>query len=189
MKKLFSSLSYVLVIISFILVFVSLLLTMTVAKGKASSIFGYSVLLISSESMEPEYPVKTMVLTKQMNINDLKVGNVITFYSKDPEIYNIPVTHRINEVKTNQQGAIYLVTKGDSNIICDKYFVYEEDIIGVVVGSNKLFGQFVSLLSNKWVFFSVIILPLFLVFILSIKDIIKAIKKPKEDDLVEEQDI
>lgn len=188
MKKLFSSLSYVLIIISFILVFVALLFSMTISEGKTPSIFGYSSLIITSGSMEPEYPVKSIVIVKRTDAEDLRVGEVITFYSNDPSILNIPVTHRISEIK-NIDGNISFVTKGDANQVCDEYEVFEDDIIGKVVGSNDYFGRLISYFSNRWIFLSLIILPLFLVCIFSVKDIIKTVKNPEEVELVEEQDI
>ncbi len=189
MKKLFSSLSYVLVVVSFILVFVAMMLSMTISEGKVPSIFGYSALIVSSGSMEPKYPVKSVVISKQVSIEDLRVGDVITFYSNDPDIYNTPVTHRINEIKTDSDGDISLITKGDANLICDKYLVFEEDVIGKVIGCNNFFGRFIQLISNRWIFFSIIILPLFLVCVFSVKDIFKTVKHSKEVELVEEQDI
>ena len=189
MKKILNSLSYVLVIISFLLVFVALLMSMTISEGKPPSIFGYSTFIITTGSMEPEYPIKSILFTKQVDVNDLEVGDVITYYSNDPTIYNIPVTHRIVAVNIDTQGSVSFTTKGDTNLTCDEYLVYEEDIIGKVIGSNKFFGKMISLLSNKLVFFTVIILPLFLVFVFSIKDIIKTVKHAKEVEPVEEQDI
>lgn len=188
MKKIFSSVSYVLVIVSFVLVLLAMLLSMTISEGKTPSILGYSALIVSSGSMDPVYPVNTIVITKNIEIEDCKVGDVITFYSNDPVVYNVPITHRINEIRTDDNGKISLITKGDANYICDDYPVFEEDIIGKVVGNSKIFGKLILLISNKWVYFTFIILPLFLVCVISFRDIINAVKHSEEVDLVEEQD-
>jgi len=188
MKKIFSILSYILVVISFVLVFVGLLFSMTLSEGKAPSVFGYSILVVSSGSMTPDYPINTVVFTKEIDIEDCRVGDVITFYSDNPEIYNLPVTHRINEIKPDDNGNLSVITKGDANYVCDEYPVYQDNIIGKVIMSSNFLGKLFLLLSNKFVFLFLIIIPLFLVCFFSIKDIVKTIKNPEEVGLVEEQD-
>jgi len=122
--------------------------------------FGYCFLNVRTQSMEPVFPVGTVVITKKAVAGTLKKGDIISFYSQDPAIKGIPNTHRIYSVEKKENGGVYFITKGDNNDVQDQYPVYPSEIIGVVVGSVGSVGKAVSLLSNRYVLFFVIILPL-----------------------------
>ena len=68
------------------------------AKGKAAKIMGRSLLHIVTGSMEPTISVDDYVVVKKVNANTLKVGDIIAYYSEDPEIEGRIVIHRIVEI-------------------------------------------------------------------------------------------
>ena len=166
------SLVSVCLIIASILV---LLKVITTKQGEAPSIFGYSLFRVVTGSMEPQIPVDSLILVKREEASNLQVGDVISFYSRDPSLLGEVNTHRIVEIHENE-GSLSFTTKGDANNIVDRYDTREEDLLGKVVFSSASIGKFVRLLSNPLVFFPFIILPL---AILIIKNIIDSVKTAK----------
>lgn len=152
-----------------------LLKVITTKQGEAPSIFGYSLFRVVTGSMEPQIPVDSLILVKREEASDLQVGEVISFYSRDPSLLGEVNTHRIVEIHENE-GSLSFTTKGDANNIVDRYDTREEDLLGKVVFSSASIGKFVRLLSNPLVFFPFIILPL---AILIIKNIIDSVKTAK----------
>lgn len=179
-KKALSLFTSILVFLIFSLglfVFVTVLLT----KGEGvPNFFGYSFMNVKTESMVPAYPVGTVVITKKIEIEKLKAGDVISFYSEDPIIKGIPNTHRIFSAEKNESGKIYFITKGDNNSDIDKYPVYEKDLIGKVQGSIGSAGKVLAMLKNRYIFFFLFIIPLTVIMVFEFRNLTKLIKC--EDD-------
>ena len=56
------------------------------AKGEVPYFFGYSVMNIVSDSMEDKIPEGTFILIKKTDPSKIKFGDIICFYSDDPDI-------------------------------------------------------------------------------------------------------
>lgn len=137
------------------------------------SFYGYSFLSVRTASMEPVYKVGSVIITKEIDTAELKIGDVISFYSDDPAIYGTPNTHRIVSIGTNEVDKTYFVTKGDNNPIADRYRVYADKVIGRVQGNIGLAGKILSIFKNRIVIFFILIVPLVLVFLFEAKNIKK----------------
>ena len=127
-SKIFTILSYVLMAILVVIIVMTLIAKF---NNKVPSVLGYSVLRISSGSMETTLPTGSYIVVKKTDPKDVKVGDIITFYSDDPTIYGMPNTHRVIGIKTGEDGKLIFQTKGDNNLIEDKYPPSEDALIGV----------------------------------------------------------
>lgn len=70
---------------------------------------GWQPLVVLSGSMEPAYPVGSLVYVKKAEPAEVKTNDVITFYMEDGQTV---VTHRVVKIDTNNQC---FFTKGDAN--------------------------------------------------------------------------
>ena len=95
-------------------------------RGEVAGVFGVSVVKVVTGSMEPSIHAGDYIVLKQTDPDELRVGDVICFYSRDSAIYGKPNTHRI--VSVLDDGSF--VTKGDANPISDSVTVPPETIIG-----------------------------------------------------------
>ena len=158
------------------------LLTVVLAKpGEAPNFFGFSLFRVMTGSMEPTVPTNSLIVVKRVPAKDLEVGDVITFYSRDPSLMGEPNTHRIIRFEEDG-GKRYVYTKGDANNIEDRYPTYEEDLIGRVVFSSLGLGKFVRLISNPIIFIPLIIVPLVIMLGRSIYDSVTAAKKLAKEE-------
>lgn len=120
-------------------VVISFILAMSVPR-----LFGCHFVTIETGSMEPALPIGSACLIKPVTIEDLKIGDIITFQATDGE-NEIIVTHRILFEGTN---AVY--TKGDANEVVDKKPIGQDRLIGKVLFHLPMFGYIFKLL-DIWI--------------------------------------
>ncbi len=87
---------------------------------------GFKPFVIASGSMEPNINIGDIVLVQPTDMNEIKVGNIIAYH-----VSNRIVVHRVVEV-LNNNGKIYLKTKGDANLDADPGLVTERVILGKI---------------------------------------------------------
>ncbi len=99
---------------------------MVVALGAAAlmvlpSLLGFERYVIVSGSMEPTIPVGAVVYDEVVPVDDLEVGDIITFVPPQEFGIDAPVTHRIVDITSTapgngqESGAPVFRTKGDAN--------------------------------------------------------------------------
>lgn len=124
--------------------------------GNVPRVFGYSIMNIVSGSMEDEIPKGSYILIKKVEPEKVKRGDVICFYSTDPQIYGLPNTHRVVEEPINNNGSIEFVTRGDANPINDKETAKGENLIGVYVKRLDTLTAFSNALKGNMMIFVII---------------------------------
>jgi len=89
-------------------------------------IIGGKSMAVLSGSMEPKIPVGSIVCTKAIEFDELKIGDVISYQVNQDVI----VTHRINSIDRAKEE---VVTKGDANNAVDGAPVTKDQIMGKVL--------------------------------------------------------
>lgn len=172
-EKIFNTLETVL----FVTVFTVLCIMLySLHKYQSVSLFNYKFLRIVSDSMEPTFASGSCIIVKKTNPDKLQPGDIITFISHDDRIYEEYNTHRIYEIKTDKNGEIVFITKGDKFSSPDDKTVRKNDIIGKYVCKvpfSKAINFLIIKLSNSMVYFVIIIIPLILCLLSYIKQLMK----------------
>ena len=186
MKKVISTLiNTVLVLVIILAAGVMVLTGINAKSGKATTILGYGLMAVQTGSMTPEYPIGSVIIIKETAPEKLKEKDVITFYSSNPMLGNMIVTHRIMSVNNDGDGTYSYVTQGDANSIPDEYAAESEKVIGKVIAKSVLMEKIVSLRQNPATFLLVILLPMCVIIGLEVFNISKknaAIKDGKNDE-------
>jgi len=119
-----------------ILLLVAIVLYLMIARitGKVPSFFGYSVVRIVTPSMDPKIPVGSFVLIKRVSPDKIESGDIITFYTDDPDpvVAGKTITHRVLAVEV-KDGKYVFETKGDNtatNPVPDAYPARGERLVG-----------------------------------------------------------
>ena len=97
-------------------------------------LFGVQVYSVISGSMEPEYPVGSLIYVKEVKPSEVQVGDVITFVLSN----KTPATHRVIAIDKDNQ---LFYTQGDANYQINEETgekVYMED---PSVHFNNLIGK------------------------------------------------
>ena len=180
--KLFNILAIGLIVAS-VLVLLTVVLT---PAGQVPQIFGFSVFRVMTGSMEPEIPEDSMLLVRKTPPEEIKEGDVISFFSPDPTLEGAVNTHRVQRVEQHD-GDIWFTTKGDANAIEDIYPPDDSLLVGRVVFQSYGLGKAVSLLSNPLVFGAIILLPLLIILLMNLYRAVRLaadISKKEEEEAV-----
>lgn len=94
---------------------------------KVPSVFGYSTMSVLTGSMRPYLEPGDLIIDKEVDAEEIKVGDVVTF-----KVGSSIVTHRVVEV-LNDGGKLLFRTRGDANNTDDGGLTESRNIIGKVV--------------------------------------------------------
>ena len=175
--KLFSKIiSYTLIVV--LMVVASFFITYVVC-GKVAEKEGknppFGLYTVISPSMTPNIDVYDVVFVKSTSEEDLKVDDVITFYSSNAFFGNTPITHRIVEIlDIPNNGTMYRV-KGDANESADSEKVIPSNIIGKVIFKIPKLGKLQFFLASKKGWLLAILIPAVSIIIYDIFKLIRLI--------------
>ena len=129
------TLKKILNVISTILVVIVVVLALLLVGAR---FIGLNVYTVLSGSMEPTYHVGSLIYVKDVDTDELKAGDVITYMLDEDTI----VTHRIADVIPDETdpSIIRFQTKGDANDSVDGSLVHYKNVIGTPVFSIPKLG-------------------------------------------------
>ena len=136
MKKVFSAVTTALLVL---VILVALALV-------GVRVFGIAPYTVLSGSMEPTYHVGSLIYVKNVDPNELMVGDPITYVIEGGTV----VTHRITEILPDygDDGAPGFKTKGDANNTEDGTPVHSKNIIGKPIFTIPLLGYVAYVIQN-----------------------------------------
>lgn len=162
------------------------LMIILAGQGRVPYVFGYRVLQVITDSMEPTIADRTCIIIKQVEQEDIKVGDIITFVSESPQIRGYLNTHRVYEITEDEEtGETLYITKGDASSEPDPYPVQYEQVAGRYVRElpfGELLFRAIQFLMDQVNYFVVVMLPLFLCCMSYIRQLFKALFGKEEDD-------
>ena len=125
-------------------------------QGKTVPVFGKCVLKVETGSMEQTLHVGDFILMDMDFEGKLKVNDIIAFYSDDPSIKGMLVTHRI--VGIDDEGKY--ITMGDANPEEDRVHVSPDRIEGKFVKKLRFYKWIGSFADRRKLLLLLVILPL-----------------------------
>ncbi len=128
-------------------------------EDEVPGIFGRTPLIVLTDSMYPEIESGDIIICKDIDPEDVKVGDVISFF--DPEGNGTSVvTHRVNDVIT-YEGKLYFRTQGDNNNAEDKASVPAENLVGIWTGTRLAgLGHVALFMQSTWGLIVCIFIPI-----------------------------
>ena len=149
-------------------------------KDQVPSISGIFPMIILTDSMYPEFESVDLIICNTAEPEEIKVGDVICFY--DPAGNGTAtVTHRVQEVVTDDEGNLAWITKGDANNTEDLPTVPAKNLIGVYKTRLKGLGNVAMFMQTTQGLIICVICPIIL---LVAYDVIRrrAYEKSKKKD-------
>lgn len=111
------------------------------------AVVGGTPLTVLTSSMEPTLPPGTLVVIKPAPVDEIEVGDVLTYQirSGDPAV----VSHRVVSRTVSTNGTTTFTTRGDNNDVADAAPVTEAQIKGTVWYSIPWLGYVNSAISGE----------------------------------------
>lgn len=152
-------------------------------KGEKPNIGLYTIV---SPSMEPFIKVYDVIIDRKLKTNEeLKVGDVITFYSSSLNTDGYTITHRIYDIKVSD-GKTYYITKGDNNQSVDIGSITRENIVGKMIYKINGLGKIQFFLSSKLGWILIILIPALCFILYDLNKLNKIFKIKKKIDKIPE---
>jgi signal peptidase I len=136
--------------------------------------FGWKIDVVLSGSMEPELKVGSVVITRPLEVESIKVGDIITFRSPVNERFT---THRV--VSLENSPSFILHTKGDANEDMDPFIVGSQSIVGKVCFNVAYLGYAIQFMKSRLGFLITLYLPGLIIVITEALNIWRELVKEK----------
>ena len=183
LSKVMNFLSYICLVILF---FIAAFLLYFIISNQLAKTTGSKPLIslytIVSPSMEPIMVYDVIIDTRVTKDEDLKIGDIITFYSNTIDTGGYTVTHRIEDIYESN-GIKYYTTKGDNNIDADSGIITIDNIVGKCRFIIPSIGKMQMFITSRAGWILIILIPALGIIIIDIKKLIKIfrIKEQIED--------
>lgn len=166
-----------------LIVNITLIVRSYVDPVEVPSFLGYKPFIVLSGSMEPEISPGDLILTKNVDPKEIKVGDIISFRTDETTV----VSHRVIEVLTEE--GLTFQTKGDANIGDDAGIVLPEDIEGTYLFRIGGLGNLALFLQTPVGLLVFVIIPFGLFIIYDIVSRNRRSKKEKSREAVLEAEL
>ena len=120
-------------------------------------LMGYRAILVNGWSAQPDIKYQSLIITRKVELNDMKVGDYITF-SLSGKSY---ITHQI--ISIDYENDVIVCADNQYNSETGEYehggtqTLATKNVIGKVVFSNYIMGKtFFSIRQNPWILFGII---------------------------------
>ena len=82
------------------------------------SFFGFKPLIVLSDSMYPQIKTNDLVISKEVDVKTIVVGDVISYREKNADgSLGAVVTHKVAKVTIDGEGVVHITTTGINNIV------------------------------------------------------------------------
>jgi signal peptidase I len=128
--------------------------------------FGWRADAVLSGSMEPHLKVGGLAITHNVNEEDIKVGDTITFYSP---LNKKLTSHRV--ISITKDPNLLFQTKGDVNEDPDPFVVPTQNVVGKVCYHIPYLGYIAQFIKSRLGFLFIVFLPGLIIIGMELKNI------------------
>ena len=145
------------------------------AQNKQANIFGYSMSVVATDSMEDTIMVGDFVIYDYRSYDELEVGDIVVFdyIGSNSLLQGKKIVHRIYEELPNGD----FITRGDHYDTSDDDPLNEDNYIGKVVLYTSFFGLGKLRLNSLGIFFAIVMAGFLFLIILEIRNFTKNYRK------------
>lgn len=160
MKKVFNIIKKVfnIVLTIFVIMFV-LVVCMQRFSNNELSFFDIRMFTVVTRSMEPVYKVGDVLISRDMDPDNIKVGEDITYIGRSGSFAGKVVTHRVVRIEKDANNNLVFHTKGLGNIVEDP-IVYEDQLYGKVIYKTKVLSFIYKKIATRMGMFIFVIVPI-----------------------------
>lgn len=181
-NKVLKTIGNILYFLLFVLVILLLIVViMQRASDNSISIAGIRMFTVATGSMEPVYEVGDVLISKEISPEDMKIDDDIVYRGNKGSFDGKIVTHRVIDIQ--KDGENYkITTKGVANTEKDPE-ITQEQVYGKIVYKVKTLSFLGKLISNIYIFYFIIFIPIAIIIYRQIRILTK--KDDEEEELEE----
>lgn len=175
--KVIGNILYILLFIIVILMLVVVILQRV--SDNSISFGGHRLFTVATGSMEPEYQVGDVLISQEIDPNEIQVGDNIVYRGNTGSFKDKIVTHQVVSIR-EENGEKKITTKGIANVEEDPE-IDGSQVYGKVIYKVKTLSFIGQIIKNIYVFYFIIFVPIAIIIFRQVRIILK-----KDDDEEEE---
>ena len=165
---------YVIVLITLLVILVQRI------SNNNISIAGIRFFSVASSSMFPEYEVGDIIIAKEVEPQEIKVGENVVYNGKKGEFKDKIITHEVVKIE-EENGEYIFTTKGIANDESDPT-ISEDQLLGKIIYKSVVLSFLNKIVNNIYTFYFLIFVPITIIIAKNIIQI-SIENKSKEDDI------
>lgn len=176
----------IIICVPLLIVFATIAIKANINHDHLPDFMGYKPQICASNSMENMFVVGDVTISKAVEENQLNQGDIITFWDvKHDKVY----THRIAEIKKDENNKKIYLTKGDMNSAIDPDAVEFDRIEGKYVGKIKYIGKLILAIQKPTGLIVAFLIPVIITALIYRHDIkVKDKKNRRKEKLLKRLD-
>lgn len=178
--KVIGEILYILLFLIVILMLIVVILQRV--TDNSVTIGGFRIFTVATGSMVPKYEVGDVLISKEIDPSEIKVGDDIVYKGKEGSFNGKVVTHRVISIE-EQGGEYHIITQGIANEQADPE-ITDEQVYGKIIYKVKTLSFISKMVSNIYIFYFFIFIPIAILIVKQIRQI--ATSNEEDDD--EEQE-
>ena len=176
--KVIGEILYILLFLIVILMLIVVILQRV--TDNSVTIGGFRIFTVATGSMVPKYEVGDVLISKEIDPSEIKVGDDIVYKGKEGSFNGKVVTHRVISIE-EQGGEYHIITQGIANEQADPE-ITDEQVYGKIIYKVKTLSFISKMVSNIYIFYFFIFIPIAILIVKQIRQIATSNEEEEEDD-------
>ncbi len=175
-----------LLVVAAVCMMVFTVVSVTTFDRNDRDLFGYKAFICRSDSMKAtDFAAGDLVFVKEVSPATIKVGDIISYRSEDPDTFGETFTHKVRSLITDENGQPCFITYGTTTGVDDELPVKYTQFQGIYKFDIPKLGTFFSFLKTTPGYFICIFLPFMLLILLQGLNTVKLFRKYKKEQMDE----
>ena len=172
--------------LSFLVVILMLLVVvMQRVTDNSITIGGIRIFSVATGSMKPKYNVGDVLISKEIEPEEIKVGDDIVYRGQKSSFSGKIITHRVTSIDKQEDGNYKIITKGIANEKEDPE-INQTQVYGKIIYKVKTLSYIGTITQDIYIFYFIIFVPIGLLIFKQIKNIISYREDRKQEENKEE---
>lgn len=181
-NKILKTIGNILYTLLFILVVLMLLVVvMQRATNNTIAVGGFRMFSVATGSMIPVYEVGDVLISKEIDGEDIKVGDDLIYQGKKGSFAGKIVTHRVISIEKKEDGNYKIITQGVANNAADPE-IDQTQVYGKVICNVKILGLIGKLVRNVYTFYFILLIPVAVLIVKNVRNIMNFDKEEECDE-------
>ena len=151
-------------ILEIIIIFIAIVIVTQRISKNEKAFLGFRIFSVATGSMEPEYAVGDILISREKDPSEIVVGDNIVYLGMVADYRGKIITHNVIEVEQNEEGDYLFHTKGFANNIEDPV-VHEDQLYGVIFYNNEFLAFLCKILTNRYGLYCFVVVLIIYFFI------------------------
>lgn len=149
-------------------------------------LLGYKAFICRSDSMKAtDFASGDLVFVKEVSPNTIRVGDIISYRSEDPDTFGETFTHKVRSLITDEDGEPCFITYGTTTGVDDELPVKYTQFQGLYKFDIPKLGTFFAFLKTTPGYFICIFLPFMLLILMQGLNTVKLFRKYRKEQMEE----